>query len=253
MKKIAILAVYAFLATLLSVSIASALTVPERLVYDVSWTGLSAGTAVHEVTGNGNEWHIVSTTRSNGFLNAFYSINDRTESVITRSEDNDRFGTVKSYREKLKEGRYRAQKEASFDQENLKVETKDLIKKTDKVDAIAPKTFDSLSVIYYIRSMDLEPGKSLHVNIYDCKRLWKSEVQVLRREEVDTPVGRFKTVVVHPVLKAEGYKGKPADVTVWVTDDALRIPVKMSTKMKVGTITARLVGGSYWPTTVATK
>jgi hypothetical protein len=247
MKKIALLALCAFLAVPLSFSHASAITVPERLVYDVSWTGLSAGTTVQEVSGNGDELRIVSTTRSNGWMNAFYSIDDRTESIISRGQGSD-FGTPKSYREKLKEGRYRAQKEARFDPESLKVETKDLIKKTEKTEAIGPRTFDSLSVIYYIRSMDLEPGKTLHVNIYDCKRLWKSEVQVLRREEIDTPVGRFKTLVVHPVLHAEGFKGKPADVTVWVTDDALRIPVKMSTKMKVGRINANLVGGSYWPT-----
>jgi hypothetical protein len=244
MKTLGLLALCASLLVPLAASPASALTTPERLVYKVSWTGVTAATAVQEVIPEGNDLHIVSTTRSAGWLNPIYSVNDRAESVIARNGD---FGVPKYYREKLHEGKYRAEKEAQFDAQNLKVETKDFIKKTEKVDNISPKTFDSLSVIYYIRSMNLEVGKSLYVDIYDCKHLWKTEVQVLRREEVKTPVGRFKTIVVKPLLKAEGFFARTGDVTVWVTDDARRIPVKMATKVKLGKITATLTGGSYWP------
>jgi hypothetical protein len=55
--------------------------------------------------------------------------------------------------------------------------------------------------------------------------------------------------VVKPILRAEGFFARTGDVTIWVTDDALRIPVKMTTKVKLGKITAMLVGGSYWPVT----
>jgi hypothetical protein len=71
----------------------------------------------------------------------------------------------------------------------------------------------------------------------------------LRREEVRTPLGKFKTIMVKPLLKAEGFFARTGDVTIWVTDDERRIPVKMTTKVKLGKITATLVGGSYWPAT----
>ena len=246
MKTLALLAICAFLVLPLSVSPASALTVPEKLVYDVSWTGLTAATAVHEVTAKGDELHIVSTTRSSGFLNAFFAVDDRAESVLTRGSG-DRFGSPKSYHQNMKEGSYRALREARFDPQSLKVETKDLLKKTQKIDSISSNTFDSLSCIYYIRSLDLVPGKSVYVDIFDCKRLWKTEVKVLRREEITTRLGRFKTLVVMPLLRAEGQTPRFGQTVVWLTDDSLRIPVKMSTKVKVGKITATLSGGSYWP------
>jgi len=207
----------------ISASFASALSSNERLVYDVSWTGVKAATAVHELSTNGKEMRIVSTTRSAPWLDSFFKVDDRAESVITRGSG-DRFGTPK-----------------------LKVESKDLLNKTQQSDAISARTFDSLSCVYYVRTLDLVPGKSVYVDIYDCKRLWSTEVKVLRREEIVTPLGRFKTIVVKPELKAEGFFARTGDVTVWLTDDALRIPVQMTTKVKIGKITATLAGGSYWP------
>jgi hypothetical protein len=198
------------------------------------------------VTATGGELHIVNTTRSVPWLNTFFSVDDRAESVLTRGIG-EQLPTAKFYKEKISEGKFRAQKEARFDMKNLKVETKDFIKKQEKTDTISAKTFDSLSCIYYVRSLDLIPGKSVYVDIYDCKRLWITEVKVLRREEITTPVGTFKTLVVKPLLKAEGFFARTGDITVWLTDDSLRIPVKMTTKVKIGKITATLVGGSYWP------
>lgn len=247
MKTLAILTVCAFLILPCFVSPATALSMPERLVYDVGWTGLNAATAVHELAVKGDELHIVSTTRSSGWLNTVFSIDDKAESVLTRGSG-DRFGVPKYYKVKIKEGRYRSLKEARFDPERLSVDTKDLLNKTDKTDAISSKTFDSLSCIYFIRSLDLVPGKSVFVDIYDCKRLWNTEVKVLRREEITTPLGTFKTLVVKPLLKsADGVVARSGDITVWLTDDSLRIPVMMTTKVKVGKITATLAGGSYWP------
>jgi len=246
MKTFALSAICAALFLSSFVSHASALPMPERLVFDVSWTGVRAATAVQEVTATGDELHIINTTRSVPWLNTFFSVDDRAESVLTRGMG-EQLPTAKFYKEKISEGKFRAQKEARFDMKNLKVETKDFLKKQEKTDTISAKTFDSLSCIYYVRSLDLIPGNSVYVDIYDCKRLWITEVKVLRREEITTSLGTFKTLVVKPLLKAEGFFARTGDITVWLTDDSLRIPVKMTTKVKIGKITATLVGGSYWP------
>ena len=247
MKKHALVAVSAYLMVLFPVSTVSALTVPERLVYDVSWTGIKAGTAVQEVTAKGDELHIVSTTRSMGWINPFFRVEDRTESVLARGGGSQHLGTAKSYKEKINEGKFHALKEAKFDQQRLTVETRDILKKTEKTDPISTRTFDTLSSIYVVRSMELVPGQSVYIDIYDCKRFWNTEVQVVKREEINTPLGRFKTLVVKPILKSEGLFARTGEVIVWLTDDSLRIPVMMTTQVKLGKIKATLVGGSYWP------
>ncbi|MCM0082775.1 DUF3108 domain-containing protein [Geomonas sp. Red32] len=248
MKTFALLAICTLFLLPLSASPASALSpTPERLVYDISWTGLSAATAVQEVNYKGDEVHIVSTTKSAKWLNPFFPVNDRAEAILKKGGGSDYLVVPKIYREKINEGRFHTNKEAVFDIPQLKVETKDFLKKTEKVDPISARTFDSLSCIYAVRGMDLTVGKSIFIDIYDCKKLWKTEVQIVKREEIKTPLGKFKCLVVKPLLRSEGFFARTGDVTVWITDDALRIPVKMTTKVKIGKITAVLIGGSYWP------
>ena len=231
----------------LPVSPASALVVPEKLVYDVSWTGVKAGSAVLQVTGGGDELRIVNTIRSTGLMSAFFSIDDRTESVISAKSGESLSGLPRFYREKIQEGKTRTLKEARFDFDRLFVDNRDLLKKNERGDPITARTFDSLSSLYFIRSSPLPPGASISFDIYDFKRLWNTEVRVVKRERLATPVGTFRTVMVTSQLKFKGVSSRVGSLTVWLSDDSRRIPVKMTTRLKVGEITMTLVGGSYWP------
>jgi len=246
MKKIALVALTFALLVCLPPFAASALEVPERLVFDVNWSGLSAGTAVQEVSSRDGELHIVYTVRSSGLVNAFFSIDDRSESVLPQGGGTGPIGTPRLFREKINEGKTHTWKEALFDEAARKVDTKDFLKHTEKSDPISALTHDTLSSVYLIRTSELAPGTTLHLDIFDCKRLWNAEVHVVRREEVSTPLGRFKTLVVTTQLKAEGVKPRPDYMTVWLSDDSLRVPVKMTIKLKVGEFTATLAGGSHW-------
>jgi len=247
MKKPTIASLVAALFAILLTASASALTVPEQLRYDVSWSGIKAGTAVQEVTPREGELHIVYTVHSSGWINTFFPIDDRTESVLSRGNGSEPFGMPRLFKEKINEGKTHTLKEAQFDMDNLQVETKDFLAHTEKSDAVTARTFDTLSCIYFIRASELEAGKPVHMDIFDLKRLWKAEVRVLRKEEVRTPLGKFKTIVVRPVLSAEGKKTRADYMTVWLTDDSRRIPVKIAVKLKVGEFVATLAGGSYWP------
>jgi hypothetical protein len=46
-------------------------------------------------------------------------------------------------------------------------------------------------------------------------------------------------------MKSEGIFYRKGDIFIWLTDDEKRIPVMLKTKVKVGSITAGLVGGRY--------
>jgi len=246
MKKLALTALFVALLVNGFSPAASALSVPEKLIYEVSWSGITAGTAVQEVTSKDGELHIVYTVRSSGWLDTIFPIDDKTESVLSRGSGAEQFGTPRLFREKINEGKTHTLKEAQFDPAGLKVETKDFLKHTEKSDPLSAKTFDTLSCIYFIRASLLEPGKPLHLDIFDLKRVWNTEVRVVKREELRTPRGKFKTVVVRPTLRSEGVKPRTDYMTVWLTDDERRIPVKMIIKLKVGEFEAILVGGSYW-------
>ncbi|MEI6569705.1 MAG: DUF3108 domain-containing protein, partial [Verrucomicrobiota bacterium] len=195
-------------------------TIPERLEYEVSYAGIPAGRAVQEVTQSGNDIHIVSTARSAEWLNYFFRVEDRIESVLSA-------GTPRLFHERISEGRTRYQKDAVFDRQNMEVVTRDFLNKSETTHKISSQTYDTLSGFYYFRTIGLQVGKSSFIEIFDCKKLWNTEVQVLRREEIEIALGRFQTVVIRPILQSEGIFARTGDLHIWLTDDDRRIPVMM--------------------------
>ena len=238
----------AMLAALLMVSQPGfAFPIPERLVFDVSYTGIPAGRAVQEIRAVGDELHIVSTARSDDWLKIFFPVDDRIESILIAGSPPFNIGVPRFYRERISEGRTKRHKEATFNRQRLEVHTKDLLKKKETTQKITKQTYDTLSSFYFFRSIPLTVGNSYFIEIFDGRKLWNTEVKVLRREVVDTPLGKFNTVLIKPLLKFEGIFARTGDLYIWLTDDERRIPVQMKSKVTVGSITAKVVGGTYWP------
>ncbi len=226
---------------------AAAFPLPERLEFELTYTGITAGHAVMEVKQTGTDIHIISTARSADWLRFFFPVDDRIESFLTSGLPQQQFGSPRLYQERKHEGRTVTNREAHFNLPGLEVTTINHLNKEEKKQAITKQTYDTLSCFYYFRTIPLQIGASYFIDIYDCSRLWNTEVKVLRREELDTPLGRFKTIVIQPLLKSEGIFARTGDMFIWLTDDDRRIPVQMKSKVVVGSITASLTGGSYWP------
>ncbi|NTV45502.1 MAG: DUF3108 domain-containing protein [Chlorobiales bacterium] len=224
-----------------------AFEIPERLEFELSYSGITAGHAVQEVKQVENENHIVSTAKSADWLRFFFPVDDRIESFLTSGNPPLHIGSPRLYLERKHEGKTITHREARFDRQKLEVTTIDHLNKSEKQQAITKRTYDMLSSFFYFRTIPLQVGTSYFIDIFDCKRLWNTEVKVLRREELVTPLGRFKTIVIHPLLKSEGIFARTGDMFIWLTDDDRRIPVQMKSKVIVGSITATLTGGSYWP------
>ncbi|HEY5523690.1 MAG TPA: DUF3108 domain-containing protein [Desulfuromonadaceae bacterium] len=226
---------------------AGAFPIPERLEFELSYSGVTAGQAVQEVKQDGTGIHIISTARSADWLRYFFPVDDRIESYLISGIPPLFIGSPRLYQERKHEGKTVTNREARFDRQKLEVTTIDHRNKEEKKQAITKRTYDTLSSFFYFRTIPLQVGTSYFIDIYDCNRLWNTEVKVLRREELVTPLGRFKTIVIHPLLKSEGIFARTGDIFIWMTDDDRRIPVLMKSKVIVGSITATLTGGSYWP------
>ena len=224
-----------------------AFPIPERLEFDISYAGITAGHAVQQVKRNGNEVLILSTARSADWLKYFFPVEDRVESILAAAVPPQLFGASRLYRERIREGRTRRQKDAVFNRRKLEVTTRDYLGKNETVQKISPQTHDMLSSFFYVRTIPLQVGTPVFIDIYDCKRLWNTEIQVLRREEIEVPVGRFRAIVIKPMLKSEGIFNRTGEIVIWLSDDDRRIPLQVKSKVKVGSITVTLVGGSYWP------
>ena len=180
-------------------SSAIAFSIPERLEFDLSYTGIIAGHAVQEVTLEGTDTHIVSTARSADWIRFFFPVDDRIESYLTSGTPPLYIGSPRLYQERKHEGKTITNREARFDRLKLEVTTTDHRNKNEKTQPITKRTYDTLSSFFYFRTIPLQVGTSYFIDIYDCNRLWNTEVKVLRREELVIPLVRFKTIVIQPL------------------------------------------------------
>ncbi len=206
----------------------------EKLVFEISYGPINAGTAVMEISQivqlQGRDcYHIISTARSNKFFSSFFKVEDRAETFV------DTGGLFPWRFEKhLREGKYKADRFANFDQVNHTVTT-------DRGEMeIPPYVQDVLSTLYYIRTQDIVVGQSLYVDNHSGKKIYPLEVKVHRRERVKVPAGSFDCFVVQPILKAGGVFKHEGKLTVWLTADEQKMPVLMKSKVLIGSIDAEL-------------
>lgn len=219
--------------------------IPEKFEYDLTWTGIKAGTSTLEISDDGNDIRILSTAKSAKWVSVFYTVDDRVESVLTKKTSIPFIGQSFKYRIKIREGKHRRDKEVLFNNDINKAVYIDHIS-NEKHDFDIPLfTLDPLSSFYFVRTMRLVVGEPVYVTIFDSKKVWNVEVQVLKKEKVSLPVGTVDTILIKPLMKSEGIFYKKGDIFIWLTDDEKRIPVKLQTKVALGSITATLVGGYY--------
>ncbi len=234
-----------YLAFFVSYAQAGPFKIPERFVYDLTWTGISAGTATLDLVDDGEKIKIVSTARSADWISVFYTVEDRVESILTKNNPIRSWAQPVNYRIKTREGRHRKDKEVIFDFDKKRAIYIDHLKKERKAFALPSPAFDALSSFYHVRTLKLTVGKTVYVTVFDSKKVWNVEVQVLRKEKVTLPSGTFNTVVIKPLMKSEGIFSRKGDIFIWLTDDPKHVPVKMQTKAAVGSIIATLVRGNY--------
>lgn len=221
---------------------AFAFKIPEKLTFSLEWAGITAGTAVLEVREDaGGSVRIVSTARSADWLSTFYPVNDRIESVSPKGASFQ----PSSFVVRLSEGRHKRHKEFVFKRDEGKAIHIDHLRKENLEFDVPEGIYDSLSSFYAVRNMELVVGKSVHVPVFDSKKVWDVEVLVLRKERIKTPAGTFDTIVIKPLMKSEGIFFKKGEVHLWLTDDEKKMPVQLKSKVAVGSITAVLTKAEF--------
>lgn len=97
-----------------------------------------------------------------------------------------------------------------------------------------------ISAVYYLRAFTLAPGKKLAFRVADDGKNYMFKGNVLRKETLDTEIGKLETIVVKPEISLGGAFKPTGDILIWLTDDERKFPVRIESKIKIGTIIAKL-------------
>jgi len=224
----------------------SAFTVGEDLHYVIKWGVVIAGysnLSVHEILNVNHRptYHIVSAARSGGMVNTFYKVVDDNDVWL----DEDALVTVR-YEKRIHEGKYQIVETSILDQPNHHWKTRSyrIDKNTyeEKEGDLPPNALDTFGSLYYVRTLPLEIGQSYTLDVLDGGKVYPLVVNVLRREKIKIPAGKYNCIVVEPILRGPGiFVNKGKNLQVWLTDDDRRIPVRMRTEVFFGHVSAELL------------
>jgi len=190
-------------------------------------------------------FRFLATAKSDGFFAWLFRfrVDDRTV-----AEWDPATGCSLGIEKHLREGRAQREQRVVFDPATGHVEVEDA-KVAQKAFALSPCVLDVLSAFFVARVRGVAEGEPLRLPVFDNGRSYVLEVRFLGRERLDlpSPLGKgVPTIVVEPVLaEGTGLFVKEGRLKIWLTDDARRIPVRMRSKVAIGSVSADLE--SYTP------
>jgi len=215
----------------------------EKLTFKLRWEFIPAGEATLEVlpmvTINGlKSYHFVMTAKTTPFIDHFYKVRDRVDAYADEKMTHSVF-----YKKNQHEGKTRRDVIVNFDWERMEAQYLNFGKKREPI-SILPGSFDPFSILYYVRLLEIKEESIFKRPVTDGKKCVMGIGTVIKRETIKLKSGTYDTYLLEPELKHIGgvfEKSKHAKLKIWITADQRRIPVKVKSKVVVGSFIAELV------------
>lgn len=141
------------------------------------------------------------------------------------------------FEQHVREGNYKRDFTARFDQQAHKAYTQ------KGVYPIPPFVHDIVSAFYFIRTIDLASKKKNEIiplkNFFD-DTTYALGVKIIGKQKITVEAGTFNCIVLEPLITEGGLFKSEGKILMWVTDDERKLPVKVSTKIIIGSIDAEL-------------
>lgn len=209
-----------------------------KVYYNMSAIWIHAGDATFaindEVMNNHRVFHVIGDGKTVHSYEWFYKVADRYETYI----EQDNMQPLRFIRN-VNEGGFRIYNNVSFDH------TIGRAVSTNGVYDIPRCTQDVLSAIYYARSIDynkFRPGDKIPFNMFLDDKVYSLYIRYMGKERISTRYGTFNAIKITPLL-IEGtiFKGGEK-MTVWVSDDANHLPLRVDSPILIGSIKVDLMG-----------
>jgi hypothetical protein len=227
--------------------------VGERAVYDVGWlTGpldVSAGTITMAVVpaepadaGAGGAvpaWVLEATAETADWVSRFFEARDRFRTSATA-------GLMPLVHQRfLREGRRTVDRAYVYAADAAHVRTAESADEARDEAALAlplaAHARDSLTGLWYLRTLALEPGLVVAVPINEGGRNLTATVTVGPQDLIDGPGGPQPAFRVQPRLTTRVQRRQPVEATLWISADARRVPLQADVTGGFGRVRLKLV------------
>jgi hypothetical protein len=242
MKKIALLLIF-----IITVSFDSqkedAYAVGEWFKFRIHYGFVNAGYATLEVkdatVNNKKVFHVIGKGYTTGMSRFFFKVDDLYESYIDKDTRNPY-----QFVRKINEGGYTKNQEGFFNSSTNKILVKDYKHKTEKTFSIPKNTQDIMSTFYYLRNYPnidkIKIGESVAIDMFFDDETTKFKLKFIGREDITTKFGTVSTMVFRPLVQSGRVFKEEESLTVWISDDDNKLPIRIKASLAVGSIKADL-------------
>ena len=215
----------------------------EWFKFRIHYGFVNAGYATLEVqdavVDNKKVFHVIGKGYTTGMSRFFFKVDDLYESYIDKDSGNPYL-----FVRKIDEGGYTKNQQGFFYQSANKILVKDYKNKSEKTFVIPDNTQDILSSFYYLRnhpSIDkLKIGESIVIDMFFDEETTKFKLKYIGREDITTKFGVVPSMVFRPLVQSGRVFKEQESLTVWISDDENRLPIRIKADLAVGSIKADL-------------
>jgi hypothetical protein len=220
--------------------IPEAITSKHTWSYEVEWRLIRAGSARMTWTPGSGGYQGDLHIESAGLVSKLYRVSD---DYTARMNEQLCASTVKIQAE---EGKRRRDTDITFSKGKAEYSERDRLKNNTVVMAKETPTPDCvheyIGALQRLRFQRPELGQSVQIPLSNGKKAGAVKVDAQEREEVSTPLGKFKVIRYEVFMFNDVIINKKARLYVWLTDDDRRLPVQIRVRMQflIGTIELKL-------------
>jgi hypothetical protein len=217
---------------------------PLRASYRFGWSGFTAATGdVHFTKPSENTLQLDGTGRTIGLVRALWKMDvnyqaaasaDTLRPIETQQTENYRSKKIATHLTFTNNGVTRARTE---DKGTAQAKTRQFN---------FPDLFDLFSAMLYLRSQPLKDHSVYRVVAYPATNAYLATVTVIGREKISVHAGSYSAIKLDLQLKRIGKHRelephrKFRRATIWVSDDAERLLLRIDAQVFVGTVFAEL-------------
>lgn len=216
----------------------------ERVTLRITYARLLAGRATASVAEQERDGRrilrFVATAKSQGLFAWLFRfrVDDLTQAYWDPGS-----GCSLGIEKRLREGKARRDQRVLIDPLTGNAEVEDPKLETGRF-RLEPCTLDVLSALYVARIRGVPETGRLELPVFDNGKRYALGVRLVARERLDLPPPFGKgtpTLVVEPLLlEGTGLFVKQGRLKIWLSDDARRVPVRMRSKVAIGSVSADL-------------
>ncbi len=215
----------------------------EWFKFKVTYGFLNAGYATLQVDNailNGREvYHVKGYGRNTGVSRVFFKVEDIYESYMDKQKD-----IPYRFIRDIDEGGHTRDIQVDFNHTKREALVFDKKKNTKKTFSFPEGVQDMISTFYYLRNnintKTLKPGDFTDVDMFYGEESFKFRLKFLRREVIKTKFGQISTLVFRPYVESGRVFKEKESLTVWISDDDNKIPLKIKADLAVGSLNADL-------------